>query len=64
MDNLMHKMTNPIVEIIKATYNGVRDRRILRTPTGVHQVEANPSSSSLEQKINMLTKQKETLMKA
>lgn len=64
----MHKLTNATVEIIEAmasnAYNGVGDRIILRRSSGVHQVEANSSSSSLEQKIDMLAKQMEIRMTA
>lgn len=64
----MHKLIDVVVKIIEAmasnVYNGVGDRRILKRPTEVHLVEANPSSSFLEQKMYVLTKKIETLMKA
>lgn len=61
----MHKLINATIEIIKAmasiSYNDVGNKRIFRRPTGVYQVEANPSSSSLKKKMYVLTKQMEIL---
>ena len=54
----MHKLTDATIEIIEVmasnAYNGVGNRRILKRPTGVHQVVTDPSSSSVEQKMDML----------
>lgn len=66
--NLMHKMTNATVDIGKAmasnAYNGTSDKRILKRPMGVHQVEVNSSILALDKKLDVLTKQMETLRKA
>jgi len=63
----MHKMTNAVMEIIKAmasnAYNGTKDRRILKKSTGVHQVEVNSSSIDIRQKLDVLAKHMKTLMK-
>lgn len=60
----MHKLTDATIEIIEVmasnAYNGVGNRRILKRPTRVHQVVTDPSSSSVEQKMDMLTKRMET----
>lgn len=64
----MHKMTDVAVEIIEVVTsnanNDVSDRRILKRSYEVHQVEANSSSSFLEQKMDMLDKQIEPMIKA
>jgi len=60
----MHKLTNATVEIIEAmasnAYNGMGDKRSSR----VHQVKADSSIFSLEQKMDMLVKHMEIVMKA
>lgn len=65
--NVMHKMTNTTMEIIEAmasnVYNDARDKRILKRHTGVFQVEVNLSSTTIHQKLDVLAKQMETLMK-
>ena len=67
-ENLVHKLTNVAVEIIEAMASNAckntGDRRILKRPIGVHQVEASSSNTTIHQKLDVLAKHIETLMKA
>lgn len=64
----MPKLTDAtigIIEVIASNANsGIGSKRIPRRPTRVHRVVVNSSSSSLAQKMDVLTKQMETPMKA
>lgn len=64
----MHKLTNATVEIIEAmvsnAYNGIRGKMILKKPTRVHQVKVSSSNTTIHQKLDVLAKHIETLMKA
>ena len=63
----MHKMTTATMKIIEAmvsnAYNGIRGKMILKKPTRVHQVEVNSSSLAFNQKLDILTKLMETLIR-
>jgi len=65
--NLKHKMTNVAVDIIKAmasnAYNGTSDKRFLKRSMGLYQVEVNSSSLAFNQKLDILTKLMETLIR-
>lgn len=61
-------MTNATMKIIEAmvsnAYNGIRGKMILKKPTRVHQVKVSSSNTTIHQKLDVLAKQMETLMKA
>ena len=60
-------MTNATMKIIEAmvsnAYNGIRGKMILKKPTRVHQVKVSSSNTTIHQKLDVLAKQMETLMK-
>lgn len=63
----MQKLATAIVEIIEAMasnfYNGTGDRRILIKQARVQQLEASSSSTTIHEKLDVLAKKMETLMK-